>query len=212
MDTERHPRPIKAPRRPRGATRTVLLDACIEVVRAEGPAAVTTDRMARAAGISQPGFYNHFKNTDELLRIAVVSVLEGMATRQLTTWEQANATVPGDTLLTREHVRTQLDLMIPVFLSEPAFSDLYLRYRLDPTVLDGAVKRVADDVREQLTGQVWATSQRFGATAADYPSVALYAELLLGIYYRACEMILAQRFEYDVVLASTTDAISSLRV
>lgn len=205
-------RTIGAPRRPRGETRTVLLDACTELVRAEGPAAVTTERMAREAGISQPGFYNHFKNTDELLRTAVVAVLQDMAARQLATWREHNASVDPQRLLSAAHVHTQLDLMIPVFTSEPRFADLYLRYRLDPTVLDGAIKRVADEVREDLTAEVWSIAQRFGGKPADYPRVAFYAELLLGLYYRACEMIIAERFSYSQVLDLTTTAVSSLRI
>lgn len=203
---------IGVARRPRGETREVLLNACTELVRAEGPASVTTESVARAAGISQPGFYNHFENTDDLLRTAVVKVLEGLTARQLATWGELNSSVAPAEPLSREHVRAQLDMMIPVFISEPRFADLYLRYRLDPTVLDGAIKRVADDVRDSLTAQARAVAQRFNAAAADYPRVAFYTELLLGLQYRACEMILAERFSYEQVLESTTDAVTSLRI
>jgi AcrR family transcriptional regulator len=51
--------------------RDQLLDAAGRVLETQGPAAVTTRRIAREAGCSEGSIYNHFENKEELLACVV---------------------------------------------------------------------------------------------------------------------------------------------
>jgi len=197
----------KSGRRRVGETRALLLQACIELIRADGLTALTTDRVAKAAGISQPGFYNHFKNVDALLEVAVTDVLTEMADRQSRLRREAMQ-VPSTlaAMLQPAPTRALLERMLEVLLSEPTFADLYLRYRFDPTVLGGAIARVARKVEEEMIADNWALSLVAGTRPEHYDRVALYAEQISALYYRAGEQLLHGRYDREQILESLTSA------
>lgn len=203
----------KSPRKRRkgGETRTLLINACIDLIRSEGLMALSTERVTRAAHISQPGFYNHFKNTDELLRVSVVSVLQDMAGRQTVLRREmmGGLETPQDAV-DAQTTRNILEAMLDVFLSEPVFAELFLRYRFDASLLDGAVMAVAQEVIEDNISDLWELSRRMGARQEDYPRVALHAEHLSGIYYRTAELMLAKRYSRELILQSACEAVISL--
>jgi len=194
-------------RRPAGETRALLLQACIELIRAEGLTALTTHRVAKAAGISQPGFYNHFKNLDALLEVAVTDVLTGMADRQSRMRREAMQTPQtAAAMLQPAPTRALLERMLDVFVSEPTFADLYLRYRFDPTVLGGAIARVARKVEDDMIADNWALSLIGGTRPEHYDRVALYTEQLNALYYRTGEQLLQGRYDRERILESLTSA------
>lgn len=49
-------------------TRRRLLDAALQILNESGETDVSASTVARAAGIAQPSFYEHFRNKNELLR------------------------------------------------------------------------------------------------------------------------------------------------
>ncbi len=53
----------------RGVSRTEWVQAALEILNKEGVGQITIDRLARNLGISRSGFYWHFRNRDELLRV-----------------------------------------------------------------------------------------------------------------------------------------------
>lgn len=203
----------KSPRKRRksGETRTLLINACIDLIRSEGLMALSTERVTRAAHISQPGFYNHFKNVDALLEVAVTDVLTEMADRQSRLRReamQAQSTLAAR--LQPAPTRALLERMLDVFVSEPTFAHLYLRYRFDPTVLGGAIARVARKVEEDMIADNWALSLIAGTRPEHYDRVAVYTEQANALYYRAGEQLLHGRYDRELILEKLTSASVAL--
>lgn len=187
----------------------MLVDACIEIVRDEGLTAVTPQRVAKAAGISAPGFYKHFRNVDDLLGVALGDLFEQKASQQSAT-RLVEITGMDDSPPSVETVRGVLDSMLAVFVSDPRFAELYLRYLNDPTMLGGVVTRFAARVRDDTVAVVWRKAQSLGVPPADYARVAAYAEHALAVYYHAGEMLLSGRYERPLVIDTTARALLAL--
>ncbi len=65
----------------KAATRRRLLEACLEIIESEGPAALTTGKVAQRAGVAQPTVYVHFAGIEDLL--------DHLVAETLTTWGSA---------------------------------------------------------------------------------------------------------------------------
>lgn len=189
-----------------GETRALLCEVCIQIVRTEGRAALSVQRVAKEAGISAPGFYNHFKNTEELLGEALGGVMADLARRQSIGAALERLGLKGG-MPTPQVARQVLDSMLSVFLEEPELAELYIRYRTDPTMVDGAITEVAAQVLTETVDTIWGYAQRLGTPPKAYARVAIFAEHLIAHYYRAAEMLLSGRHERELVIETTTNAI-----
>ena len=198
-------------RRPRGETRARVVEACTELIRAEGTASLTTERVAREVGISQPGFYKHFDSLDALVLegVGVVleqgrSILRGIRVAALARF------VTPQMLLSRDAVEPPVEATLKVFVHDPRFAELFLRYRDDPTLFDGSVVELDQRIRQELSEDCWVVAQRLGARPEDYARVAVYAEHMLALFYVGCEQLLHQRFSLQLVVSSTSSALVAL--
>ena len=177
-----------------GETRARLIQVTIDLVRQEGLPALTTGRITRAAGIAQPGFYAHFKNIDDLMRTALAQVLDDMQRKVTSARRRA-----FDRLRTVEDVaniettRAAYADTLDVFLSDPRFAELFLRYRRDPSLLGGYMRYAMDVVRQDLTDDLWRNAQAAGCRQEHYPIVAFWAEQILALYFAAAEALLDKR-------------------
>ena len=196
-------------RRRAGETRGLLIDACTELVRAEGAGALSVQRVAKAAGISPPGFYKHFSNTDALLSVAVVDVVAALADRQSLTAIDPLAGTRTE-LPSHEEGIAALDAMLSILLTEPQFAELYLRYQHDPTMLDGAFTRIARKSREDNVAYYWGLARRMGARPRDYARVVIIAEQALALYYHAAELLLSGEHDRELVIETTVRALDAI--
>lgn len=197
------------PRRRRaGETRALLIDAAIDMVRAKGLSTLTAQGVAKASGISQPGFYKHFKNTDELLIAAVTGFLDDMASRQ--SLRNLNLSIEDLGSYTPEAWRQLLGDMLTVFVSEPRFTEIFLRYRSDPTVLGGAISSVADRVQEDLVSYCWEVAQGLGAHPRNYERVEIGCKQALALYFAAGEMLLSGQQPRERIVTQTADVVGQL--
>ncbi|MDQ6696558.1 MAG: TetR/AcrR family transcriptional regulator [Actinomycetota bacterium] len=107
-------------------TRRRLLDAALLTLDAEGPAAITTTRVTRVAGISQSSFYVHFDDVDDLLRTTVAEL--ALERRRLTRDARRTArAAPCDV----ERLRQTFRVPLQTVLAHPMLFRLLLRTRHD---------------------------------------------------------------------------------
>lgn len=83
-------------RMPASQRREQLLDTAAELFSAHGYARATTAELARAAGVTEPIIYRHFKSKKDLF----VALIERTGKRTLEQWEEdlAGASDPADRL------------------------------------------------------------------------------------------------------------------
>jgi AcrR family transcriptional regulator len=195
-----------------GETRARLIQAAIEIVRSEGLTALTTSRITRAAGIAQPGFYAHFKNTDELVRTAISQVLEDMREKitevRRRTFERFRH-IEG--LANLEATRAVYQETLDVFLSDPSFAELMLRYRRDPSLLGGYMREAMENVREEITDDMWRICKLVGFTEDKRDVVNFWAEQIVALYFAAAEALLDKRQEDRAKLVEAL-ALSSFAI
>jgi TetR/AcrR family transcriptional repressor of nem operon len=79
-------------------TRTRLLDAARDVIRAQGYAATTVDDVCQAAGVSKGSFFHHFATKEEMT-VAAIGQFASMADRLFTGAPYARAPDPRDRVL-----------------------------------------------------------------------------------------------------------------
>jgi TetR/AcrR family transcriptional regulator, fatty acid biosynthesis regulator len=208
--------PIRPTREPgrrgkQGETRARLIQVTIDVVRAEGLSALTTSRITRAAGIAQPGFYAHFKNVDDLVRTAVSQVVEEMREKigaaRRRTFERFKTVV--DAAGIDATTRAAYDDALDVFLSDPTFAELFLRYRRDPSLLGGYMREAMEHVRQDLTLDVWRNARRLGFRDEHYPQVTFWAEQILGLFFTTAEALLDGRYTDRAMLVDHVARSSS---
>lgn len=106
-------------------TRAKLIEATLQVLYEQGPAALTTGRIAHAAGLAQPTFYVHFSDMNDALTQAAATVEE----RLLTCLREARATLKVSD--PEETIRGVFQSTIKALMSEPHMTELYLRHRHD---------------------------------------------------------------------------------
>jgi len=178
-----------------GETRARLIQVTIELVRTEGLPALTTSRITRAAGIAQPGFYAHFKNVDDLVQIAILEVLEGMRIKIGDARRRAFARFEEYAdLANMNATRAAYADGLGVFLEDPTFAELFLRYRRDPSLLGGMMRQAHAFVRQDITEDIWRSAQRFGFRPEHYVQVSMWAEQVLGLFLSAAEALLDKRY------------------
>jgi hypothetical protein len=94
---------------------------------------------------------------------------------------------------------------VSVLLEDPAFAELFLRYRRDPSLLGGMMRQAHALVRQDITEDMWRNAQRFGFRPEHYVQVSMWAEQVLGLFLQAAEAILDGRYpDRDKVIDSIT--------
>ncbi len=181
-----------------GETRARLIQVTIELLRQEGLPALTTSRIARAAGIAQPGFYAHFKNVDDLVRTAISQVIDEIRAKIRGVRKRAFDRLQHvKDIANFEISRAMYADILDAFLSDPAFAHLFLRYRRDPSLLGGYMRQAAKRVREDITQDMWRNAQAVGFRPEHQQLVAFWSEQMLGLYFAAAEALLDGRYAED---------------
>ena len=196
----------RTPRLPPAARREQLLDAALEVVRADGFGALTVEAVARAAQVTRPVVYDAFGDLDAL-QLALFDREEQRALAPLLAIVDApRADVsPEQFLITG--IRTFLEavraapttwelVLTPPRGQTPAFRERIARSR----------QVVVDRVAALLE---WGFAARGGPLGLDHP---LVARLLVAIGEDAARLTLLhpRRFHPDRLVTALTDAIGLL--
>jgi AcrR family transcriptional regulator len=172
-----------------------LIQVVIELVRTEGLSALTTSRITRAAGITQPGFYAHFKSVDKVLHAAVVLVIGDMRLRAAAMRSKALERLrePGG-IETIDATRVICEQVLEAYLAEPVFAELLLTYRRDISPLGDTMRRVMNRIRADATEDFWRNVQAAGFGAEHRPLVELWADQILALYFDGAEALLDGRY------------------
>ncbi|MGZ3409063.1 MAG: TetR/AcrR family transcriptional regulator [Xanthobacteraceae bacterium] len=89
------------------ATKTRLLDAARDIIRAKGYAATTVDDICGAAGVTKGGFFHHFASKEQLAK-AAIEQFGAMATKLFTTAPYSALPDPRDRVFGYVDFRAQI--------------------------------------------------------------------------------------------------------
>lgn len=162
-------------------TRARLVAGALKVLHRDGPAAVTTGRIAEAAGVAQPTFYVHFEGIDEALEEAGKLVTGRFDRALAATRIDQTATIPAV-------LRTYAEALI----DEPKSLELFLRHRRDRSSAFGReLRKYTDGLRDALVGHV------AGWLGEGASLVAHTGDLCLGMLLGTLEGVLDGRLDLD---------------
>jgi AcrR family transcriptional regulator len=172
-----------------------LIDAAIDLLRAEGPAAATTGRIAGAAGLAQASFYAHFRDRDACLEAAASEIGEHVLARL------RGALLPIDEQDTRGSIRRVYAALLDVFTSERELTLLFIAHRADASSSLGVGLRTSlARARADLV-----TAIRLYGVRPSAAEAACYAELLVSVMLGLVESVLGGRVERELGLDAVAD-------
>lgn len=155
-------------RESKAATRMRLIEAAIEILDTEGEGELTTTAVARRAGISQPSFYVHFSDLDDLLH-QVIEHMNGELSAPTREARRQSRNAPFDVGKLRETFRVPLEFL----LAHPTITRLLARTRLDLVSPLGAWSRaVWQTNRDDLVADL---------AAAGLPNKTMKNRRMLGL-------------------------------
>jgi AcrR family transcriptional regulator len=179
---------------PAGERRTQLLDAALRIAVDQGFAAVTMDRVARAAGVTRPVVYGLFADSGVLLG----ALLERETSRARAALAPALPPVPGDD----DGVDPDALLVDGIRAYLSAVSDAPDTWRLvlfpvegAPVELQTAVAAARADALDQINRLlIWGIAARRGGAAevGESLDVELFARMLVGLSEGAARMVLEE--------------------
>jgi AcrR family transcriptional regulator len=160
----------------KAVTRQALLDAALEILDAEGTAALTTINVTRRVGIAQSTFYAHFADMNDLLR----QLTEHLATQRQSTTRRARWEF-GSHRRDVERGRDMYRVPLHGLLAHPPVLRLVLRSRLDPTSPLGRWSRqLVEDNRQELIDDIVAAGAPH-ATDVEHRRIEMYADGVIAL-------------------------------
>ena len=183
-------------------TRRRLVEGVLDIARHDGLAAVSTRRLADAAGIQQPSFYGHYACLDDCIRDATEEVADRIRRVIRERRREIAQGAPSEAL------RAAYVATVDAFLEHRELSEILLRYRRDKSPLGELIRASLDTSRRELIEDM----RNLGLTEELVPHLEIHAELILASSLACVEGLLDGRFDSRdavvEVLAHTT--LSSL--
>lgn len=143
-----------------------LVDAAIAIIAADGPASLSTSRIAQAVNITQSGFYAHFANMDACLAAIAARVERDVRIPVARGMERLRETDPTDPDNLDAYMTSLLDLVE----ERAVLRDLFLPYRGDRSkvgaLLDACEAELVDDLTGHLKAILPAAKPGLDRTAA----------------------------------------------
>lgn len=165
-------------------TRQKLVKATLRVLLRDGPAALTTGRIAESAGVAQPTFYVHFSGMEEALQEAAALVEERLLSRLKE--ERKGIQLGGPTDMIRHAFQASVDALV----SEPRITELFLRHRRDvSSPLGKRFRHILDAARRDLLNDL----TLIGLDDTIVPDPEIHVDLIVGMVLTIAEGILDKR-------------------
>ncbi|MCA9578414.1 MAG: TetR/AcrR family transcriptional regulator [Polyangiales bacterium] len=165
-------------------TRHKLVQATLKILHKQGPTALTTGRIAQAAGVAQPTFYVHFKDMDEALEEAAVTVGEALRAR-LREFREGVEDGATPQAATRQAFTTGVEAL----LADRRAAELFLRHRRDvANPLGRRWRELMDRAREDLVADLHARG-----VGKQVDDLVVLADTIIGLVLTTVESILDGR-------------------
>ncbi len=185
-------------------SRQRLIKAAITVLGEQGMSRLTTGKIARAAGLSQPSFYVHFADMEDLLSSVadqVVRPVQEVLTKAMGQLGNISSDTMGETL------RTAWSEALDALLEERAVAEVLLAHRRDRTTpLGKGIRKAQDELLASLVS-IFQTLHSKGPAGSTDPKVE--AELTLAVALGALEGLLDGRIEREPCLDSLVLVMSA---
>lgn len=186
-------------------TRRRLVEAVLDIARREGLASVSTRRVAEAAGIQQPSFYGHFPSLDDCIRDATEEVAQRIRRVIRERRREIALGIPSDAL--REAYVATVD----AFLEHRELSEIFLRYRRDPSPMGQVLRASLDTARRELIEDM----RNLGLSEQLVPHLDIHAEVIIASSLACVEGLLDGRFDsrdavVDVLSHITLSSVTAL--
>jgi len=173
----------------RERTRERFINAALELLRTEGVQGVTVSQVSKRIEVHHTLFYAHFEDVAACLAAAADRVLATLA--------------PVDRELRRELMRravTDRRALARYFegaferwMNERACVELLLAHRLDRSALGEALRPALSAMRDDLATELWDLASQVGIPGKFLPELRTHADLLLGQWLWALEMLIEGR-------------------
>lgn len=181
----------------RERTRERFIQAALELLRTEGVQGVTVSQVSKRIEVHHTLFYAHFEDVSACLAAAADRVLATLA--------------PVDRELRRELMRravTDRRALARFFegaferwMNERACVELLLAHRLDRSALGEALRPALNAMREDLVAEARELAAQVGIAEGNSPELRAHADMLLGQWLWALEMLIEGRTEDRAQLA-----------
>lgn len=184
-------------RRRNGAeTRQRLIDATMKVLTSGAePSSVN---ITRAAGVSQPAMYAHFKNADECLLAAAQEAAERL--EQLATERRERLSRDPYDL---GAMQQEFALWLRSTRETGPVLDAFARFANDRSALGVAVRAMGEHTRAGVAEDLMALARSAGVGMEHFPVFYLQAELIIASISAAAQLLHRGAFP-DVDLAAKT--------
>jgi AcrR family transcriptional regulator len=156
-------------------TRAQLLEGALRILDEEGETGLTTTAVTRHAGISQPSFYAHFSDMDDLLH-SLIDELAQQRLRHVREARQAAWETPGDL----ERVRDIFRIPLAYSVEHPRLFRLLLKSRHDRSPLGDWSRSVNRSQRQALAEDLLAVA-RPNPRESDRRRIEMIAEGVVSL-------------------------------
>jgi len=182
----------KAKIRARGATRANLLAAARRALQSGDVGDLTTSGLARSAGVSQPAFYAHFRDMDELVAEVVELVGQDLYDFVETAQASLRAAGPLDYAANVTHFRAILERAE----RERGVLQLFARHRGSQSPLGRRFRLVEADFVHMIADHVRSNLTAFELYRPDCePDITALAWAIHHIVLGGYEMLFARRLD-----------------
>ncbi|MBK6574897.1 MAG: TetR/AcrR family transcriptional regulator [Sandaracinaceae bacterium] len=165
-------------------TRHKLVQATLKILHKQGPTALTTGRIAQAAGVAQPTFYVHFKDMDEALEEAAITVGDALRAR-LREFRDGLQDGASPQAATRHAFATGVEALT----ADRRSAELFLRHRRDvANPLGRRWRELMDGAREDLIADLHARG-----VGKHVDDLVVLADTIIGLVLTTVESILDGR-------------------
>lgn len=166
-----------SPRTRRSPVRERILDAVLELIRAQGVESLTTVSIAKAARIRQPNFYAHFRNVDDCLKHAAERIVGEYRSFDHDSFRELQVAVEAGDVYGELNLRYHRRL-IEVLLEHRDWVELFLRHRHGTSAFALVIRRYDEQQVAFVRSALWAWAARAGVDSKHHDQVAMLAETL----------------------------------